>query len=441
MAETPADVRVAMVQDWHAARSKGASVAMIALRRCDVDELNARARALLVDDGVVDPTGIEAGERTFATGDRVVCLDNDRRLGVHNAMFAAVVDVDHEVGELVVVPDGRDTRRRLPDDYIAEHLDHAYATTIHKAQGATYDRVLMLGDDRLYRQAGYTGLSPGRDRNDVYLVVDDDREHDPDLERHGAVDHDHPVERFVRALNRDGAKLMASDERDTNRVATREPLSQLWARRDALVHELAQTAPADTSAKNEDALDLARVRERQAAITRGLQEERVERLSGARHRRERQEARRDLDRTLDHEDRRRLERERLKAVADAGLLTDREWLREHHDEVSDVADLEFTIARLTRLAARAAEVDRPAHIVAVLGEPPVDLDGRERWRAAAGAIESYSARWSTPPEVSDEVPDAMRDPVQVAHLESVRHAVATAVADPRVEVDLEGPEL
>jgi hypothetical protein len=72
--------------------------------------------------------------------------------------------------------------------------------------------VLLLGDDRLDRQAGYTGLSRGRDRNDIYLVVGDDREHDPELERHGAVDEDHPVERFVRALNRDGAKLMASDE-------------------------------------------------------------------------------------------------------------------------------------------------------------------------------------------------------------------------------------
>jgi hypothetical protein len=371
----------------------------------------------------------------------VVCLDNDRRLGVHNAMFARVVDVDHENGDLVVAPDGEDSSRRLPNDYVVEHLDHAYATTIHKAQGATYDRVLMLGDARLYRQAGYTGLSRGRDRNDVYLVVDDDREHDPDLERHGAVDQDHPVERFVRALNRDGAKLMASDERDTNRVATSEPLSQLWARRDALVHELAQTAPADTSAKIEDGLDLARVRERQAAITRGLQEERVDRLSGARHRRERQEARRDLDRTLDHEDRRRLERERLEAVADAGLRTDRDWLREHHDEVNDVADLQLVIAGRTRLAGRAAEVDRPGHIVTLLGEPPVDLEGRERWRAAAGAIESYSARWGEPHESTDGEHEAMLDPTQRAHLESVVGAVATAVAGPGDEAGLDGPEL
>jgi hypothetical protein len=337
MGDTPAEVRVAMVKDWDEARREGGSVAMIALRRSDVDELNARARALLVEDGVVEAAGLDVGDRTFAVGDRVVCLENDRRLGVHNAMFATVVDVDHENRDLVVAPDGEDSSRRLPNDYVMAHLDHAYATTIHKAQGATYDRVLMLGDDRLYRQAGYTGLSRGRERNDVYLVVDDDREHDPDLECHGAVDQDHPVERFVRALNRDGAKLMASDEGDTDRVGTTEPPSQLWARRDALVHELAQTAPADTSAKNEDALELARVRESQAALTRSLHEERFDRLRGAQHRRERQEARRELDRALEHEDRRRHERERLDAVAAARLRTDHEWIRQHHDEVNDLA--------------------------------------------------------------------------------------------------------
>jgi conjugative relaxase-like TrwC/TraI family protein len=429
MAETPADVRVAMVNDWHAARSEGASVVMIALRRCDVDELNARARALLVEDGVVDATGLDAGERTFATGDRVVCLDNDRRLGVHNSMFATVVDVDHEVGELVVVPDGGDTRRRLPHEYIVENLDHAYATTIHKAQGATYDRVLMLGDDRLYRQAGYTGLSRGRERNDVYLVVDDDRERDAELERHGAADDDHPMERFVRALNRDGSKLMASDERDTHRVTTAEPLGLLWARRDDLVSKLAETAPPDTAAKDNDALEVARAKECQAAIKRSLHEERLAGLGGLLHRSEREDTRRDLARAVEHEDRRRRDRDRLEALAAAGARTERQWLTQHHDDVNDLAELEFAIARRTRLAGHAAEVDRPEHIVAVLGEPPVDLTGRDRWRTAAGAIESYAARWNNLPELASDEQDHSLDRAEATHLESVRRAVAYSGTD------------
>jgi hypothetical protein len=427
MGDTPADVRVAMVHGWDEARREGASVAMLALRRSDVDELNTRARALLVADGVVERDGLVADDRTFAAGDRVVCLDNDRRLGVHNAMFATVLAVDHEARELVVVPQGEDTTRRLPEAYVAQHLDHAYATTIHKAQGATYDRVLLLGDDRLYRQAGYTGLSRGRERNDIYLVVDDDREHDPELERHGAIDEDPPVERFVRALNRDGAKPMASDERDIDRVGSTEPMSGLWARRGRLVHELAQTAPPDTSPRTENALDVARAKEAQATIRRGIHEERVEALRGARHRREREEARGDLDWAVANEDRRRAEREELEAVAAAGLRTDTEWLREHRDEMKQVAGLEFEIARRTRLAGRAAEVDRPDHVLAALGEPPVDLEGRDRWRRAAGAIESYTARWGTAPFEDHGL--SRLEPDQATHLASVERAVTATAAD------------
>jgi hypothetical protein len=106
---------------------------------------------------LVDSDGVAAGERTFAAGDRVVCLRNDRRLGVHNALFASVTAATPDRLVLRSEADGR--RINLPLGCAADgHLDHAWATTIHKAQGATYGHALLLGD-RLYRQAGYTGLS------------------------------------------------------------------------------------------------------------------------------------------------------------------------------------------------------------------------------------------------------------------------------------------
>jgi hypothetical protein len=223
---------------------------------------------------------------------------------------------------------------------------------------------------------------------------------------------------------------MASDERNSDRVDSTQPLSGLWARRDLLVHELAQNAPLDTATRTENALEVARAKEAQATITRRIHEERVEALRGLPHRREREEARRDLDWAAANEDRRRAEREELEAVAAAGLRTDTEWLREHQDEVKQVAELEYEIARRTRHAGRAAEVDRPEHVVATLGEPPIDLEGRNRWRGAAGAIESYSARWGTMPESSEDRPLVGLEPGQVAHLLCVERAVAATVAHP-----------
>jgi ATP-dependent exoDNAse (exonuclease V) alpha subunit len=62
----------------------------------------------------------------------------------------------------------------LPATYLADgHLDHGYALTVHKAQGATYDVALLYGDEHLYAEAGYTALTRGRDRNQIYVLADE----------------------------------------------------------------------------------------------------------------------------------------------------------------------------------------------------------------------------------------------------------------------------
>ncbi len=340
---TPSSVRGAMVEDWYEARRKGARVAMVALRRSDVDELNLRARSLLIADGTVETTGITHDGRTYSVGDRIVCLNNDRRVGVHNAMFGRVTGIDLDARSLTVEPEEGGRRVLVPWHYIADgHVAHGYATTIHKAQGATYDRTLLLGDDRLYRQAGYTGLSRGRERNDIYLVVDDDREHDVELARHGQAPPDEPVERLVKALHRDGAKVLATEERHCER---RQPgvslaLSDLWAERDA-----------------------AALAER-------------------------------------HGD------------ADSGGECDLER----------IADLDDAIDRRARLAGRAAEIDRPRDVLDLIGDPPTSLLGRDDWRAAAAAIESYRARWGAP--ANSAVDAELGSVEQIHHLVTVQNRIA-----------------
>jgi hypothetical protein len=47
---------------------------------------------------------------------------------------------------------------------VAEHLQHGYARTVHKTQGLTCDVALLLGDDTLYADFGYTGLTPAATR-------------------------------------------------------------------------------------------------------------------------------------------------------------------------------------------------------------------------------------------------------------------------------------
>ena len=112
----------------------------------------------------IEDTGTE-----YAIGDTVVCLRNDRRLAVRNGDIATVVDATD--GGLIIERAGQ--RIELPAAYLADgHLDHGYALTVHKAQGATYDVALLYGDEHLYAEAGYTALTRGRSENHAYLLVD-----------------------------------------------------------------------------------------------------------------------------------------------------------------------------------------------------------------------------------------------------------------------------
>ncbi len=178
-APTADATRELMVADWWAASLRDESVLMVAARHYDVDDLNARARAHRQTAGqLVGPT-LELDGRPYQTGDRVMTLRNQRRLGVRNGTFATVTAVDTEQRALTIRTD-QATIHELPAAYLdAGHVRHAYATTIHKAQGITVDQALVLGNDTLYQEAGYVALSRGRKDNRIYLVERPEREHEP----------------------------------------------------------------------------------------------------------------------------------------------------------------------------------------------------------------------------------------------------------------------
>jgi hypothetical protein len=112
---------------------------------------------------------VTIGARTFARGDRVVTTRNDRRLGVVNGQAGIVTAIDGRRCE-VRFDDGRNVD--LPEHYVRDgHLDHGYASTAHRAQGATVDRTFVLGSDELYREWGYTALSRHRDAARFYVTA------------------------------------------------------------------------------------------------------------------------------------------------------------------------------------------------------------------------------------------------------------------------------
>ncbi|MBY5399977.1 Ti-type conjugative transfer relaxase TraA [Rhizobium leguminosarum] len=145
------------------------SLILAHLRR-DVRMLNDMARAKLVERGVVADGfafKTEDGTRMFATGDQVVFLKNEGSLGVKNGMLAKVLEA--APGRIVAeVGEGEHRRQVTVEQRFYNNLDHGYATTIHKSQGATVDRVKVLASLSLDRHLAYVAMTRHREDLAVY---------------------------------------------------------------------------------------------------------------------------------------------------------------------------------------------------------------------------------------------------------------------------------
>ena len=204
------EIRARMVEDWLAARAKRRDALMLASRRREVQDLNRAARAALVERGEVRADGIEIDGRVFAVGDSVMALSNRRRLDITNGDRGVVTDVDPASTEVTVQLD-RGHTVTLPATYLrAGHLTYAYATTIHKAQGLTCDRALLLADDSIFKEAGYTALTRGRERNQLYVIRS--KEVDDSLERSRTRTPDELIGDLTTALTRSHNKRLAIDQ-------------------------------------------------------------------------------------------------------------------------------------------------------------------------------------------------------------------------------------
>jgi ATP-dependent exoDNAse (exonuclease V) alpha subunit len=175
-----------MVARWWATAGDGGDALMLAARHDTVRDLNTRARRRMGDAGRLHGDPVELGGREYSVGDRVLGLTNDYRIGILNGTRASVAAIDVDRGQLhLVMTDGGSLA--LPFAYAeGGGLAHGYAMTNHKAQGATCDHALVLVDETVSREAIYTGMSRGRQRNNLYLAVEvvrDEAAHAPEAHR------------------------------------------------------------------------------------------------------------------------------------------------------------------------------------------------------------------------------------------------------------------
>ncbi len=168
--EVKAEAIAKLIADWNRDYDPAKSMLILAHLRRDVRTLNDMARTNLVERGLVGRGHVfrtEDGERRFDVGDQIVFLRNEGSLGVKNGMIGKVVAAEPrrltaEIGE------GENRRRVEIDQRFYTDVDHGYATTIHKAQGATVDRVKVLATLSLDRHLAYVAMTRHREDATLY---------------------------------------------------------------------------------------------------------------------------------------------------------------------------------------------------------------------------------------------------------------------------------
>ena len=195
-AQTREQARDDLIDRWERDRQASPDKSRIILTHTndEVRALNEAARGRMRKAGDLGDDvrlTVERGVRSFASGDRVMFLQNERGLGVKNGTLGTIEQVS-ERSMSVRTDDGRSVSFDLKD---YDRIDHGYAATIHKAQGMTVDRTHVLATPGLDAHGSYVALSRHRDGMDLHYGRDDFADED----------------RLVRTLSRDRAKDMASD--------------------------------------------------------------------------------------------------------------------------------------------------------------------------------------------------------------------------------------
>lgn len=196
VAPTREEARGSLIDRWDHDRQAEPDRSRIILTHTndEVRALNEAAHERLRDAGTLGNevrVNVERGLRNFASGDRVMFLQNERGLGVKNGTLGTIVEVSTQ-SMSVRTDNGRTISFDLKD---YNRIDHGYAATIHKAQGMTVDRTHVLATPGLDAHGSYVALSRHRDGVDLHYGRDDFASQD----------------RLVRTLSRDRSKDMASD--------------------------------------------------------------------------------------------------------------------------------------------------------------------------------------------------------------------------------------
>jgi len=172
LVEHTAAAQQRMVDAYFEWTGKGKQIALVTSTNEEAQQINDAIQQRRIESGQISERRVAVGqkEQRLLVGDVVQTRRNDKDLDVSNRDLWVIKSIRRSGVTLVSTSDAGD-ERRVPHEYVAEHVHLAYASTVHGIQGETTDAsVVGPGVDA---SGLYVGLTRGRRHNEAIVIAGD----------------------------------------------------------------------------------------------------------------------------------------------------------------------------------------------------------------------------------------------------------------------------
>ncbi len=119
-------------------------------------------------------------EIKISVGDRIICLKNDKRIGVRNGTRGKILDIDN-FGKITMQIDSGHIISFSSDSYNC--FDLGYAMTLNKLQGATVQKIICNADSHSHFDRNKFYVTVSRAKLDASIFTDDKQKLQEDAQR------------------------------------------------------------------------------------------------------------------------------------------------------------------------------------------------------------------------------------------------------------------
>jgi Ti-type conjugative transfer relaxase TraA len=204
---------------------EGKSSIVVAASRKEVGQLNNAIRQQMKENGELEEEGINVatstGRREFAENDQVIFGEkfyfggrNNDDKSVWNGARGTITETGENSLKVKLEHSAETVEVDLEE---FNKLDHGYATTVHKAQGATVDTAHVLAGEMTGKEWSYVAGSRHRESVDIYTTEENAEELEKDMSKSQAKDmatdyYEHSQESEVEEDHEENKELEITED-------------------------------------------------------------------------------------------------------------------------------------------------------------------------------------------------------------------------------------